>query len=139
MLIRPMTAEDVRDAMELWQTCEGVGLSEGDTPERLTDFLVRNPLMSAVAVADGRLVGAVLAGHDGRRGFLYHLAVHQEFRGLGTGRALAERAIAAFQQAGITKFHVMVFRSNAAGEAFWTHLGWRRRDDINVHTFAKES
>jgi ribosomal protein S18 acetylase RimI-like enzyme len=139
MLIRPMIAEDVRDAMELWRTCEGVGLSEGDTPARLTDFLGRNPLMSGVALADGRLIGAVLAGHDGRRGFLYHLAVHREFHGRGLGRALVEHALVAFQQAGITKFHVMVFRNNAAGEAFWTHLGWRRRDDINVHTLAKES
>ena len=139
MLIRSMMAEDVRDAMELWQTCEGVGLSEGDTPERLAAFLSRNPLMSAVALAEGRLIGAVLAGHDGRRGFLYHLAVHHDFRGRGLGRALAEHAISAFQQAGITKLHVMVFRSNAAGAAFWTHLGWRRRDDINVHTFTMES
>jgi ribosomal protein S18 acetylase RimI-like enzyme len=85
------------------------------------------------------LVGAVLAGHDGRRGFLYHLAVHREFRGRGIGRALCERAVSEFLEAGIAKFHVMVFRHNAAGEAFWAHLGWQRRDDINVYTLVVES
>jgi N-acetylglutamate synthase len=139
MLIRSMSAEDVGSALELWQTCEGVGLSEGDTQERLEAFLARNPQLSHVAVSQGRLVGAVLAGHDGRRGFLYHLAVRDEFRGRGVGRALAEHATLAFRAVGITKFHVMVFRHNAAGEAFWTHLGWRRRDDINVHTLVLES
>lgn len=139
MLIRSMIAEDIPAAIELWRTCEGVGLSEGDTPERLADFLDRNPLMSSVALAEERLIGAVLAGHDGRRGFLYHLAVHPQFRGGGVARALVERAVSAFRAAGITKFHVMVFRHNAVGEAFWTHLGWRRRDDINVHTLVMES
>jgi ribosomal protein S18 acetylase RimI-like enzyme len=139
MLIRSMLADDVRGALELWRTCEGVGLSEGDTQEQLEAFLVRNPLLSHVAFEEGRLVGAVLAGHDGRRGFLYHLAVRDEFRGRGLGRALAERATLAFRAVGITKCHVMVFRHNSAGEAFWIHLGWRRRDDINVHTLVAES
>jgi N-acetylglutamate synthase len=139
MLIRSMIADDVRGALELWRTCEGVGLSEGDTPERLAAFLARNPQLSHVAVWEDRLIGAVLAGHDGRRGFLYHLAVRDEFRGRGVGRALAKHATSAFRALGLTKFHVMVFRHNAAGEAFWTHLGWRRRDDINVHTLVLES
>ena len=138
MLIRSMMAEDVRGAMELWRTCEGVGLSEGDTPEGLAQFLIRNPGLSCVALSEARLVGAVLAGHDGRRGFLYHLAVHAEFRGRGWGRALVAQATSALRHAGITKFHVMVFRRNPEGEAFWLRLGWRRRDDLNVHTLVME-
>lgn len=94
MHIRAMTSLDIPRSTELWQACKGVGLGDGDTPEQLEAFLNRNPMTSSVALSEERLIGAVLAGHDGRRGFLYHLAVHPDFRARGLGRALAERPLA---------------------------------------------
>jgi N-acetylglutamate synthase len=137
MQTRSLQVLDIPDAIELWRTCDGVGISEGDTPQGITAFLARNPGTSQVAYAAERLVGAVLAGHDGRRGFLYHLAVHADFRGAGLGRALCDGALAALHDVGIDKCHVMVFRNNDQGRAFWTHLGWRKRDDIDVHTLVR--
>ena len=110
MHIRAMTSLDIPGSIELWQ----------------------------VALSEERLSGAVLAGHDGRRGFLYHLAVHPDFRARGLGRALAERATWGLREMGVLKCHVMVFRNNDHGGKFWSHLAWRRRDDINVHSFVKD-
>ena len=84
------------------------------------------------------MLWAVLAGHDGRRGFLYHLAVDASARGKGLGRTLVQRSLDALRDAGIPKCHLMVFRNNGDGHAFWQRLGWRRRGDIDVHTLAIE-
>jgi len=101
--------------------------------------LERNPGISFVATDGGQTVGAVLAGHDGRRGFLYHLAVDAAHRRRGIGQALVRKAGRALRDAGIPKCHVMVFRNNPSGAAFWNHLAWRKRDDIDLHTLVIES
>ena len=134
MHLRAMTTGDIAGALALWRSCEGVGLNEGDTVEELTLFLERNPGLSFAAFADDKMVGAVLAGHDGRRGFLYHLAVDAGCRRQGLGQALAREALAALRRAGIVKCHVMVFRDNHAGHAFWSTMKWRKREDIATYT-----
>ncbi len=89
--IDEMTFEALDEVLALWQATEGVGLSEGDTKDELAAYLLRNPGLSLVACRDGRIVGAVLCGHDGRRGCLYHLAVAIPHRHLGIGRALERK------------------------------------------------
>src|SRR4051812_43324098 len=122
--LRPMTAADLLQARQLWSETEGVELAEGDSVEELTRYLLWNPGMSFVAIEGDQLVGAVLAGFDGRRGLLYHLAVAAEHRGTGIGRALAGRALTALKAAGATRVLILVSADNAAGEKFWTKLGW---------------
>lgn len=134
MNVRPMTNDDRGAVLELWRSCEGVGLSEGDTLEGLATFLARNPGTSWVVLDEDAVVGAVLAGHDGRRGYLYHLAVLASHRHQGLGRMLVHRALHALSLIGIFKCHVMVFRDNAVGLKFWDHAGWRTRDDIVMRT-----
>lgn len=134
MNVRPMSDSDVGAVLELWQSCEGVGLSEGDTREGVVAFLARNPGLSWVVLDQEGTVGAVLAGHDGRRGYLYHLAVRDSHRHQGLGRMLVHRALHALSTAGIHKCHVIVFRDNAAGLKFWDHAGWQTRDDIVVRS-----
>lgn len=119
-----MTTADLPSALRLWDQAEGVELDLGDGHDELVRYLERNPGCSHVAVADGILVGAVLAGHDGRRGYLYHLAVAQTARGAGLGRLLVERAVAALRQQGIPRALILVVRDNAAGFAFWRRCGW---------------
>ena len=121
---------DYVDAAALWQATEGVGLSAADAPERIKAYLARNPGMSFVARQDGLLVGAVLCGHDGRRGYLHHLAVLTGWRGRGIGSELARRGLDALASAGIDKCHLFVFRDNQSGAAFWRRVGWVDRDDI---------
>jgi putative acetyltransferase len=132
MQIHPMTEEDIPRALALWRSSDGVGMSDSDTPEELTAFLVRNPGLSLVAVSGRELAGAVLVGHDGRRGFLYHLAVRADAQRQGVARQLVEHALAGLSAAGILKCHIMVLGTNQQGGRFWSHMGWTLRDDLQI-------
>jgi ribosomal protein S18 acetylase RimI-like enzyme len=119
-----MTEADLPAARQLWAETEGVELAEGDSAAELAGFLRRNPGTSHVACSGEQLVGAVLAGHDGRRGLLYHLAVSREQRGNGLGRMLVGRSVAALKAAGVVRGLILVSRDNAAGAQFWSKQGW---------------
>ncbi|MBS0663245.1 MAG: GNAT family N-acetyltransferase [Verrucomicrobia bacterium] len=121
---RPMTPADLEPARRLWSETEGVELAEGDSVGELTHYLRRNPGLSFVAIQDGQLVGAVLGGHDGRRGFLYHLSVAARARGAGIGRELAQRSLATLREAGLTRVLILVARDNHLGRQFWQRQGW---------------
>ena len=88
--------------------------------------------MSFVAIADRNVIGAVLAGHDGRRGYIHHLAVHPAHRQQGLGRRLVDRCLDALRDAGIQKCHIFIFTENSGGIDFWESVGWMRRADISV-------
>jgi N-acetylglutamate synthase len=126
------TIKDYKKVIALWQSCEGIGLSSADSKDCLHAYLKRNSGMSFVARYEKEVIGAVLCGHDGRRGYLHHLAVHPDYRNQGIGRALVEKCILALQSIGIQKCHLFIMNSNATGIRFWEKIGWSRRDDIGV-------
>jgi ribosomal protein S18 acetylase RimI-like enzyme len=128
--IRAMASAHIPAALELWRHTEGIGLTLDETPEMLAAFLQRNLGVSSVAVIDGRLVGAVLGGHDGRRGYIYHLAVDPKHRGCGIARSLVDRTVSQLRAHGLLKATIMVYATNAEGQSFWHHLGWRPRLDL---------
>ena len=127
---------DYDEVMALWCATEGLTLRDADSREAIVRYLERNPSLSFVARDAGHLVGAVLSGTDGRRGYLQHLAVAPSHRGRGVGRALAERAVEALRSLGVTKCHLMVSQENAAARAFWEHLGWQERADVVLMSHA---
>ncbi|MEJ2749773.1 MAG: GNAT family N-acetyltransferase [Anaerolineae bacterium] len=129
-LVRPMTIEDYPRVLAVWQASEGVGLSSADSRESITGYLARNPGHSFVAEVDGALVGAVLCGHDGRRGYIHHLAVHPDYRRRGIGRELTAHCLAALREAGIQKCHLFVFGENGNGRQFWQDIGWTERGEL---------
>ena len=124
--------DSYRDVLSLWQHCEGVGLSDADARDNILAYLNRNPGMSFIAATDGKVVGAILAGHDGRRGYIHHLAVHPSCRRQGFGRQLVDRAISVLRSTGIQKVHIFIFNTNTDGIAFWKSVGWIPRNDIGV-------
>ena len=126
--IQEFGIEDYDAAIAIWKRTEGIGLSPADSREGIAVYLARNPGLSFIARANGEVIGAVLCGHDGRRGYLHHLAVRTDCRGHGLGRALAEHCLAALRGEGIDKCHLFVKRSNAAGQAFWQRTGWTERN-----------
>ena len=131
--IRPMTADDYDEVAALWQSTEGIGLDEHvDTREGIAAYLARHPGLSFVALQEGRIVGAALCGHDGRRGYLHHLAVVPTCRRQGIGRALVEACLFALASAGIPKCNIFLLADNELGKAFWKHNGWNERDDLKV-------
>ena len=131
--VRGMRAEDYPEVRALWQSSEGIGLSESDSRDAIAAYLARNPGVSSVArERDGRLVGAVLCGDDGRRGYLHHLAVSRDARGRGVGAQLVARCLAELSARGIPKCNIFLFGDNDAGREFWLHAGWNERSDLAV-------
>lgn len=135
MQIRPFLMEDYHRTYELWSRTPGMGLSDSDSENGIRRFLERNPGLSFVAEDEaGGVQGTVLAGHDGRRGFLYHLAVGPAFRGQGLGGRLVRSALEALRSQNIVKCHIMVLDHNELGQAFWSGQGWLRRDNILLYS-----
>jgi putative acetyltransferase len=130
--IHEMTAKDLDEVLALWQATEGVGLSEGDTKDEIASCLLRNPGLSLVARRDGRIVAAVLSGHDGRRGCLYHLAVATPHRRQRIGRALVETCLERLASFGIRKCNIFLYDHNGIGQRFWNRNGWKERTDLKV-------
>lgn len=129
-MIRAMTREDYRAVYSLWLSCKGMGLNDlDDSEEGISWFLARNPSTCFVA-EDGGIVGAILAGNDGRRGYIYHTAVSPGYRGRGIGRELVNAALKALEALGISKAALVVFARNEEGNAFWERLGFTPRDDL---------
>lgn len=129
-MIRAMTREDYRAVYSLWLSCKGMGLNDlDDSEEGISRFLARNPSTCFVA-EDGGIVGAILAGNDGRRGYIYHTAVSPGYRGRGIGRELVNAALKALEALGISKAALVVFARNEEGNAFWERLGFTPRDDL---------
>ncbi len=128
----PFRPADYDEVLALWRATEGLTLRDADSREAISRYLDRNPGLSFLARDEGRLVGAVLAGTDGRRGYLQHLAVTPSHRGMGLGRKLARQVVAAFRSLGIAKCHVMVREENEGAKLFWAHLGWTERDDVTL-------
>jgi ribosomal protein S18 acetylase RimI-like enzyme len=129
-LLRVMTLADHDEVFALWRVTEGIGLTVSDERAAIVAYLARNPGMSFVAVADGRIVGAVLGGHDGRRGYLHHLAVTPAWRHRGIGRALVEAVLTELKAAGMLKCNLFLYVHNKAGRDFWLKHGWAAREDI---------
>lgn len=137
MIIRPLTIQDYDALYALWLQCEGMGLNDtDDSPAGIAKYLARNPNTCFTAEENGALIGAILSGHDGRRGTICHTAVHPAHRSKGAGRALVEHALAALKNEGITKVNLVAFTRNENGNAFWEKMGFTARTDLTYRNRA---
>ena len=131
MKIRNMLITDYDKVYQLWMSCSGMGLNNlDDSGDGIEKFLNRNPETCFVAEINSELVGVILAGNDGRRGYIYHTAVHPQYRNQGIGRQLVNHALQALEQCGIHKAALVVFDKNQNGNAFWEKLGFTVREDL---------
>ena len=137
ILIRPMQMKDYPQVYALWEQIDGFALrSVDDSAAGIARFLERNPHTSVVAeTAGGRIVGSILAGHDGRQGAFYHVCVAADFRKHGIGRRMVRTALAALHAEDINKVTLVAFSSNEVGNAFWEGIGWTRREDYKSYEF----
>lgn len=136
ILIREMVPEDYHAVYQLWEGIKGFGIrSIDDSEEGIVRFLKRNPSTSAVAIQNGRIIGDILCGHDGRTGYFYHVCVNEKYRKHGIGYQMARFCIQALKKEGINKISLIAFKSNAVGNAFWQGLGWQSREDVNLYEF----
>lgn len=135
-VVRAMTEDDYDKVYSLWKTIKGFGIrSVDDSREGIARFIRRNPTTSVVAQAEGEIVGAILCGHDGRRGCFYHVCVREDFRQRGIGKAMAVFAMRALQEEHINKVCLIAFKKNEVGNSFWKSVGWTFREDLNYYDF----
>lgn len=139
MNIRKMSIEDYEDVYALWTSCSGMGLNNlDDSKEGIDKYLKRNPTTSFVAEDDGKIVGVIMAGHDGRRGYIHHTAVLPSYRNRGIAKRLVDAAVNALDEEGINKIGLVAFAKNEIGNGFWEKMGFSVRDDLvyrnkNIH------
>jgi len=131
MTIRKMNISDYEKVYAIWISCKGMGLNNlDDSREGIERFLLRNPETCFVAEADEAVVGVIMSGHDGRRGYIYHTAVLPEYKNRGIAAKLVENAMSAMKNAGINKVALVVFDRNEGGNAFWEKMGFAVREDL---------
>lgn len=135
--IRPMTIADYDAVIELMRQTPGISLRDADSRLATAGYLERNPGLSHIAEAGERIVGCVLCGHDGRRGYLQHLLVVQEFRRQGIANALVEASLRQLEQLGIHKCHIDVLKTNTLASSYWESQGWKLRTDIHRYSFIR--
>ena len=132
IVYNPMTILDYEQVYDLWDKTEGIGLSDADSKENIAQFLDCNPGTSFVANDKDLLVGAVLCGNDGRRGFIHHLAVRDSHQKRGIGSQLIDRCLVKLADFNIHKCHLFVYRDNQLANDFWERTGWEHRGELNL-------
>lgn len=135
MHYRTMTIDDYEAAIALWSESEGVRLRDADSREGIEKYLLRNPGLSFVAEEDGELAGTIMAGHDGKRGYVQHLSVADAHRREGIAARLVSLCLEALKHEGILKSHLMILPENEAAKQFWASQGWACRSDIQLYSF----
>lgn len=141
--IRIMTIEDYDKVYDLWLNTPGMGLNTtDDSREGIDKYLKRNPNTCFVAETDDRIIGVIMAGHDGRRGYIHHTAVLPDFRRGGIAKTLVDAAMQALEKEGIHKVALVAFKTNETGNGFWEHIGFTVREDLvyrnkNIHPLEK--
>jgi ribosomal protein S18 acetylase RimI-like enzyme len=136
MNIREMKIEDYEQVFALWKTIKGFGIrSVDDSKEGIERFLKWNPGLSVAAEENDTVVGAILCGSDGRRGCLYHVCVHKDFRRQGIGKTMVIWCMEKLRELQINKVSLIAFTKNDVGNAFWKEIGWTKREDLNYYDF----
>jgi ribosomal protein S18 acetylase RimI-like enzyme len=130
--ISPFTLEHYDQVFDLWKSCKGIGLSEADSKGNIEKFLRHNNGLSLIAEQEKKIIGVLLIGHDGRRGYIHHLAVSPCSRRKGIGKELVESGVERLKAIGITKCHIFVFNNNESGKHFWEKCGWKYREELGI-------
>lgn len=129
--------DDYNEVSQIWSSIDTVGLrSIDDSREGIHKFLLRNPNTNFVCRQENKIVGVILAGHDGRRGYIYHAAVLESHRNRGLGKKLVKSVINALKKESINKIALVVFSNNDSGNMFWESLGFKIRDDLNYRNLS---
>ncbi|OXX61924.1 GNAT family N-acetyltransferase [Vibrio sp. V15_P4S5T153] len=134
-----MDISDYDSVIDLWCQTKSLSLRDADSKQSIESYLNRNSGLSFVALSGNKIIGAVLVGTDGRRGYLQHLAVSSEFRGQKIGKALVEKSVDALTSIGVSKTHLFVYSNNVNAQNFYEKLGWFPRDEIRMYSFNNSS
>ncbi|PNR94754.1 GNAT family N-acetyltransferase [Petrotoga sp. 9PWA.NaAc.5.4] len=134
VLYRQATINDYDQMYNLWKNIEGMGLSDSDTKENIEKFLNKNQGLNYICEKEGKIIGTILCGEDGRRGYLYHLAVDKDYRRKGIGTKLVNLVFDNLKKKGIIKCHLFVYYENELGKTFWEKTGWHKRNELLIYS-----
>ena len=132
-----MVIEHYEDVLRLMQETPGITVRDADSREATERYLLRNPGLSFVAIHNEKLIGCIMCGHDGRRGYLQHLIVAIDNRNKGIGSTLSEKCLSKLEKIGIFKTHIDVLVDNHIANQYWSNRGWVKRTDIIRYSFNK--
>ena len=135
MIIREINIEDYDDLLDLFSQTPGITVRDADSKESTKKYLLRNPNLNFVATVNSEIIGCVMCGHDGRRGYLQHLIVKPKHQKKGIGQKLFEKCITNLKSIAIHKTHIFVFKDNNQANSFWMKQGWEIRDEINMYSY----
>jgi ribosomal protein S18 acetylase RimI-like enzyme len=137
VVYRALNKEDCKDVLSFWSNAPGVRLHKNgeDSVAGISAYLDRNPGFSFIAECDGQIVGAILCGHDGRRGYIHHLAVDSGYRRMGIGKKLLRLSVEQLKASNIKKTVLFLLKENDIGETFYKTLLWKEEDSVKI--FAK--
>jgi len=135
--LRVMTIDDYDAVVDLMKQTPGVSFRDADSRESTSRYLQRNPELSFVCEIDSQIVGCIMSGHDGRRGYLQHLIVRPIHRRKGIAKALVESCLMKLESLGILKSHLDVLKTNALAPAYWASQGWKLRSDIHRYSWVR--
>ncbi|MCM1090534.1 MAG: GNAT family N-acetyltransferase [Butyrivibrio sp.] len=131
MKIRKMLIDDYDDVYALWMSCTGMGLNNlDDSQDGIDKFITRNPDTCFVAESEGKIIGVIMSGNDGRRGYIYHISVSPKYQRQGIGHQMVKKAMQALEVCGINKVALVVFERNENGNTFWEQQGFTARKDL---------
>ncbi len=132
MKLSRLGPKDFGNALSFWRHAHGMGTSGVETEEMLASFLKRNPGLSFKITDRDEIVGTVLCGHDGRRGYLHHLAIRSGYSNHKIGKSLIDRSLRGLEQIGISRCHIFISASNKDGHEFWKSINWDEQGDLTV-------
>ena len=132
--VREMNEGDYEKCYMLWSQTAGMSISDADSKPAIADYLKRNPGFSLVCELEEQIIGTLLCGHDGRRGYIYHAAVNPTYRGRGIGSEMINRSLQKLHSEGIMKCHILVIHDNELGKQFWHNSGWTHQEGILLYS-----
>ena len=135
MNYREMELSDYKKIISLWESSEGVKVRDADTAAGIEKYLIRNQVLSFVAEDNNNIIGTIMSGHDGKRGYIQHLAVTPDQQKKGIATTLLSMAISALKKQGILKSHIHVLSNNEFAKNYWSNRGWNKRNDIDVYSY----
>jgi ribosomal protein S18 acetylase RimI-like enzyme len=128
--------DDYSKVIGIWEKIEkGVRVGVSDAPNEIEKKLQRDPELFLVAEKNGELIGTIIGGFDGRRGFIYHVAVVASYRGQGIGSRLMMEVENRLRAKGCIRCHLLVNNDNMEARSFYENHGWKALDDT---PFAKD-
>jgi N-acetylglutamate synthase len=132
---QPFCKTDCQEVLDLWATIPGIHLHNNgeDSIDGIGFYLERNPNFSFIAKHNAKIIGAVMCGHDGRRGTIHHLAVDTQFRKKGIGKTLLQMSLTQLEKIGIKKCILFVLKENTAGEGFYKSLHWQEEYIVKIY------